>query len=318
MTETYGVFANSPVDTDPVLARLFRRFAVSGVVASGEDADEMLAVTADGTAEIQVRPGYALVGGWWYRTDAPVTLAVTPNASGQPRRDLVVVRASSSEETCSCEILLGTPGSGVAPSPTRDPAGTWEVPLAEIVVQAGASTVNTADVTSVREFTAPVGAVPVTSAVRHSQLGPGGLQYETDTGRLIIGDGTDYRTVHDPAYPTAWVNIPLASGIVAYRSRPNGLGYVPRYRLLDANTVELSGIVARSSGEFQPPTVTIGRLPVGFRPNQISYTVGAASQESPNNTARLELQPDGDILAYLVAGYTPAWISLDNWRVPLT
>lgn len=323
MTESFGVFAGTPVTEDTVLARWIRQLAPSGVVPSGADADDRLQVTADGTAEITIRPGYCLVGGYWYRSTEDVLETPEPNTASQARTDLVVVRADptagSSVEPGEAGIAIveGTPGSS-APSPTREPDGVWEVPLAEIEIAGGSDVVNSGAVTDAREYTG-YGAVK-RGPSDHTDLGVGGLQYDTSTGILSVHTGRvsssgdpSYSVVRDPTYPTAWTDLPLVGDAVHKPDSP--LGYRPRYRRLSATRVELRGIVGRSGGAAFSAPLTLARMPSGLRPQRISYFVGASEQISADgaNTARLEVQPDGDVRVFLLSGYNPDWISLDSW-----
>ncbi len=69
MAESFGVFAEQPLATDTGLAALHRRWSVDGIVPDGPDAAQALEVIADGTSRVSLAPGFALVGGWFYRTD---------------------------------------------------------------------------------------------------------------------------------------------------------------------------------------------------------------------------------------------------------
>ncbi|QVJ00319.1 hypothetical protein KGD82_16280 [Nocardiopsis eucommiae] len=137
MAEQSGVFADSDLDTAEDLARWYRQFAPSGVVTAGPDAGQRMEVTANGTGLITIGTGYALVGGYWYRISAPETRGIQANTSGQPRRDLVVVRADPQADEATVVILPGSPGASTPPNPTRNPAGVWDLVLGVIVVAGG-------------------------------------------------------------------------------------------------------------------------------------------------------------------------------------
>src|SRR5690606_26715049 len=122
VAEEYGVFTTSPTATETAAARLFRRFAVSGVVPPGPgvgglDGGEGLEVTADGTNLVSIGTGYCIAGGYWYRNTGTLQLPIVANPSGLPRRDLLVVRADPADDRCLLAWLTGTPGSTQAPTP---------------------------------------------------------------------------------------------------------------------------------------------------------------------------------------------------------
>lgn len=320
MAEEYGVFTTSPTATETAAARLFRRFAPSGVVPPGAghgiDGGDALAVTADGTAEVTVGSGYAIVGGYWYRNTEPLKKAIIPNPGGQSRWDRLVVRADPAEDQCSLEWLEGTPGSSSPPDPTRTTDGIWEEPLCRVLLAPGATSVASGSVVMERSATTPAGAILDMDGSGAGLLAPGSLVLRGSELRAVLADGSEI-SVADPTYPTPWENIPLntSAQVTAHRMKPDGFGYWPRYRMLSEHEVELRGVVARSGNRtFAGSGFRIGTLPAAVRPSELTYNVGASTHISPNNTTRLEVKPNGDIMAYLVSGYSPAWISLDNWR----
>lgn len=323
MAEESGVFVGTPLASDTAHARLLRRHSPDGVVASGPDAGDQLTLTANTTSQLTLGTGFALSGGWFYRTDAPVPLSVPPNGDSQPRRDLVVIRADTALGACYPHIITGTPGSTSWPSPTRSPAGTWDTVLGRYTIAGGTAVVSPGDLDlSVRQWTAPAGAIPCVSTARPPSPWDGMLITETDTGRVLVYLAGVWQVVQDTRYPGPWANIPLASGFTSYRTRPGGVGYAPRYRLVeDGNRVRLRGIVARSNGgDFTDLFYTIATMPAGFRPNEGVYHVGASTQSSAQytQTCRWEIHPNGTLRVYLISSYAPHWLSLDGFEYDLS
>lgn len=102
--------------------------------------------TTPASANVEVQVGAAMVNGRLYETDAVITLPVSANASGNLRIDTVVLRADFVLQTVRAAIKLGTPaGSPVPPTLTQN-ATTWEMPLANIRVPNGFSTIAQADI----------------------------------------------------------------------------------------------------------------------------------------------------------------------------
>lgn len=131
----------------------YERLAVSygpqaGLV--GSPADTAL-VYGDSTGmQIKVRADrYAVIRGYeWWSGSSEFTKAISANASGSTRTDLVVLRLTRSSWNVTIEIVAGTPGAG-APAVTQNVAnsGVWELPIATVTVTSGASTIAAGNVT---------------------------------------------------------------------------------------------------------------------------------------------------------------------------
>lgn len=316
MAEDYGAFVDSPIASDISLARLHRRWGVDGVVADGPDAMDSLEVTANSTSQVSVGSGYAVVGGWFYRTDTSVNVNVPSNGSGSSRRDLLVVRADPEEDEAYLHIREGTPGSGEFPPPVLDPAGPWDLPLARITVAGGSSVIAPGDVEDTRRWTAPTGAVPCTSSRRPLSPHEGMIIDETDTGRVAVYRSGSWRTVAETSYPTSWQAINLGTGWRNYGTA----GRHPSWRFLAPGRVELRGTAesTRSAGATDPDI--IGRLPVSARPGAFSYQTISVGRKNGFVTARLSVASTGTtvylpgqlVLFGNTSSQRPDWVSLDG------
>ncbi|MBB6172167.1 hypothetical protein HNR23_002227 [Nocardiopsis mwathae] len=333
MAEQYGVMPDSPIDRAVDLARWFRQFAPSGVVhgawGTGEPADhaDRFEVTADGTALVTIHPGYALVGGYWYRNTAPIQRPVTPNTSSAPRTDLVAIRADPDTGTVGLAVVEGTPG-GSRPMPVRQPDGRWEVGLAHISIAGGSTVVAGGGVDQgVREWTVPYGAIPCTSDSRPRHPHVGALIWETDTSRLRVYDGQllhssgqsepVYRTLVDAAYPTPWKPLELRRGYTKWHNS----GYTPGWRMIAPDRVELRGMIARTNGGTMPDETYIARVPAVARPGGYTRHVAAAGgSHSVNLTIASSGATSwlpGQIIIRRQSDHRPAWVSFDSWQYSL-
>lgn len=318
MAEDYGAFVNSPVASDTGYARMQRRYTTDGVVMDGPDAGGQLTVTAAATSQLTIATGYAVVGGWFYRTDTPQTVDVPPNGSSSPRRDLVVIRADTSESACYPHIIQGTPGSTSWPAPTRNPAGVWDTVLARITVQGNSSVVTSNDVdTSVREWTTPHGAIPCTSTSRPASPFEGMLICETDTGRVLIRLGGSWRSVADTEYPTPWQPLQLRSGYGTTDS-----GSAPSWRFIENGRVELVGTLNRNNGAPLPHNDYYARMPAVARPN--AWRRGVAACESRGGLAVMRIEVasvkstvylPGQIFGF--HSHDPRWMAFDGIVYPI-
>ncbi len=117
-----------------------------------------LPVGAAGTGmTVDVGTGAALVAGVNYTNHAADALPIAANGGTDPRIDLVVVRvkpkgASADEGRSLLAVREGTPApSPTPPNPTQT-AETFELPLAEVLVAAGASSIGADKVTDERAY----------------------------------------------------------------------------------------------------------------------------------------------------------------------
>ena len=278
-------------------------------------ADPCAVTAAADSTSVTVAPGRGQIRGYGFHVDAPEEVAAPANAASEPRLYWVVARLDRTASSVGVVILEGTAAATpVLPALTRTDL-VWDLPLASFRRGGGGGAIT--NLQDYRCYLNPHGPRKCLSSARPVDPSPGDEAYEMDTGRKVRYHGGLWIADSDPTYPTDWVNIPLNTGsqVIANRQKSGGGGYWPRYRMLSEYEVELRGIVARSGNRvFSGDGFRIGTLPAAVRPSELTYTVGASAQISPNNTTRLEVQPDGDIMAYLVSGYGPSWISLDNWR----
>lgn len=109
--------------------------------------------------QVKVRTGGAFVEGHYWDSDATVTLALSANSSGNPRRDLIVVRLdqSVSPATLALAVVTGTPaGSPSTPSVTYS-STVKELALGYATVADGATTIASGDVVDLRAWARPRG-----------------------------------------------------------------------------------------------------------------------------------------------------------------
>lgn len=120
-----------------------------------------------------------------------------------PRVDLVVARVQDAQysgqtNSASMAVVTGTP----APSPTDPPVPATAWVLARVAVAANASSITNANITDLRtqragqegSAAALGGVIACTSTTRPAHA-VGRPIYETDTGRLLISDGSAWTGV---------------------------------------------------------------------------------------------------------------------------
>lgn len=113
--------------------------------------------TTVASTNVLLRIGAALVRGTVYENDSDLTLAVGANASGNPRIDTVVLRKDYVLQTVRAAVLQGSPAASPSPPSMTQTATTWEIPIADIAVANGFSTLTDSNI-SPRQLWVNVGA----------------------------------------------------------------------------------------------------------------------------------------------------------------
>lgn len=226
---------------------------------------------ADSTGRwVKMRPNrQALVQGHPWRTDGD-GLVVPIGAASAARVDLVVLRLTRSTWTVTAEVRQGVAG-GTAPAPQQDAdvtgagTGMWELPIAEITVPSGAVTITAAQVKPVAWYLAPPPLSATASTMPPTR--PGQLVTQTDTGRLVMANGSVWHIVGEngpltklPAASSGWD----ATKANIYVRRRNGHVW---FQALAYKTSPSTDLAANTD-------VNLCILPEEFRPLQSFYATG--------------------------------------------
>ncbi|MBA3867791.1 MAG: hypothetical protein H0X30_01405 [Anaerolineae bacterium] len=127
----YGVFAGSGVGTyGPLEVR----------------------ATAVLSSNVDVQVGAALVDGRFYESTAVKTLAINANSSGNARIDTVILRLDYAGQTIRLAVKQGTPAASPARPSLQQDTVYWEIPLADIAVANGFTTLAQSTVTQRQRF----------------------------------------------------------------------------------------------------------------------------------------------------------------------
>lgn len=142
---TLGDAANAPYDHMEFTRAYNKIFASDGAgyVIPGYANSLNVQASSPAAATIDVITGAALVKGFLYENDALLTLAISANATGNPRIDRVVLQVNFVAQTVRAVVLEGTAAaSPVAPALTQTYGTLWEVSLAYIWVANGFATIT--------------------------------------------------------------------------------------------------------------------------------------------------------------------------------
>jgi|GEM_PF-4960004 len=132
--------------------RILRSFS-DGVVEGVESA--MAVVPATGL-NVTVGTGSALVRGRIHTQYATVGVVIPAPDATNPRIDLIILRATvSGVDDGMTEVarLAGTPAATPGPPTVTQNTTIWEIPLGQVRVNPGASTIVAGDITDVRPYT---------------------------------------------------------------------------------------------------------------------------------------------------------------------
>jgi hypothetical protein len=130
-----------------VIAALQSTGIVPGLV------DELLVHESSPAAlSVRVKLGTALILGYYFEVyAAEETLALAAADATNPRIDRIVARRSLANREVALAVLTGTPAaSPTAPALTTNVSGTYEIPLAQVLVAALATSVVDANITDER------------------------------------------------------------------------------------------------------------------------------------------------------------------------
>ena len=199
MTLNYGIFdVSDPQNPDRVysaalLSRILSKHIRDGIV-HGDGGELAVTVTDPPAMQVQVGTGTAMVQGRFCESDASLTLPVTSAHASYPRIDRVVVRLSASPaRTIDIVVKAGTAApEPAAPALTRT-AEIWELSLAQVRVEAGATLIASSKITDERGDASLCG-VAAPAYLPSSQLevvGAVNMQNNALTGLPVPSGATD-------------------------------------------------------------------------------------------------------------------------------
>lgn len=311
MTESSFPFGSSSIATEDQWSSMFRMAQVDGVLTT-DPTGTNLRVTGSNASTVAVAAGEAWVQGTYYANSASLNVSVPTNSGGgSARKDLVVLRRDPAGDVVSVKYKTG--GTSF-PSLTQTLNGTWEIPLAQVTVAAGASVVAPSGVVDQRWFLGRQTALSNASARRPATKG----QLIVEGKDVLLGNGVGFDLLASAGQDTGWKNITLTSGY-ATQVAPCG------YRVKDG-MVFLRGNFQRTSGDLPRGAVTrVCTLPAEARPAYARYgavamewntlTIGGISVGFVN--ARVEIHTDGTLWFLIPDPVTAAWCGLDSFTYSL-
>jgi hypothetical protein len=155
-----------------------------------------------------------LVRGHYYQNTAQETLTVTAADLTNPRIDTVVLELDPSANSIVLKVIAGSPAVAPAPQPlVQTDAGVYQVKLAEVLIDAAATTIAAGKVTDSRTYietlTGTLNGSQITGEITVATIDGDRIINNIDTATIGQSNVTDL--VSDLADITASISNPLAS-----------------------------------------------------------------------------------------------------------
>lgn len=153
MAVTYGFFNSVNGDRTynaDQISDYFLKLISNGVFATPSDAMQVQAASG---MVVNVSAGWGFINCKWINNDAPYSLTLDASDVVLNRIDRIVLQLdpTTAVRSITIEVKKGTPATTpVAPALTRVSGGVWELSLAQIAVNAGATAITQADITDER------------------------------------------------------------------------------------------------------------------------------------------------------------------------
>jgi hypothetical protein len=155
----------------------------------------------------------ALIRGHRFNNLTETIIPIAANAAGQPRIDLVVLRLNRATYEIAPFVIQGNAAAApIAPTAVRqntlDGTGFWDIPLVEVRVANGATTIANADITHRAWWITGTGYVSTTDGRPPAE--PGVAWFETNSNTEWIGMASgQYRRM---AYSTGVITVTPPAG----------------------------------------------------------------------------------------------------------
>lgn len=192
----------------------------------------------------------------------------------------------------------------VIPSGTRD-----NTAYIHTVTYGGKQTFGLDTFGQLRVSASATGNVPMEVAGYDSTQTADLLRFrQGSTGTVVSRVGPD-GTVYAPNItPGAWANVSLSSGL----QHAAATGATPQYRIT-GDRVEMRGSIEKTSGNFTTSPVTLGSVPSGASPLNLTYFICATNFSGGYAWSRVQIGSNGSIQAYFSStNINPSWINLDG------
>lgn len=200
----------------------------TGLQVTQRSTPAMFVTIAAGTGYV---PAQSATGGVYeVHNDAAYDVAITAAHASLARKDLIVARVNDAEysgvvNNWTLEAITGTP----AGSPTLPATPAGAIALAQVQVNAAATTITNGVITDLRAYTTALGGtIPALSTALPASPYEGMAVYQTDTNYPRWFNGTSWHSWTDEGYQTA-ANVSSTLDSIAWQT------YTPIWAASTAN-----------------------------------------------------------------------------------
>lgn len=127
-------------------AEYFSKFITNGFFPG----DLNLKVVSNGDMTVKVRSGSAWINGYMYTNTADLPLTIATADGVLNRVDRIVVQLDMGNRTINAKVKQGTSGSAAVPPTLQRDADVYELGIATINIQAGATSISQANIVDTR------------------------------------------------------------------------------------------------------------------------------------------------------------------------
>lgn len=250
----------------------FRALVTTGVM---KGAYNQLEVTANGSnMTSSVKSGIAFIEGRFYFNDALVDLIHDTEVMGLSRIDRIVVRMDSRTEARHVKTFIkkGVPAASPVPPVLTQTQQLYEISLAQVRVVGGQTYITANAVTDER-------GKDVICPWAGSKILP-----NFDNNYVLTElEGKADKQVEGPYIPTLNTGHSYSPAYAAYPS--------VKYFKDSLGFVHMQGVVQKAVGA----PVTMFTLPVGYRPNERTYSLVQTNVGTTNTITIIQFNEDGTV-----------------------
>lgn len=175
---SYPTPANGRLITEPQYERLMATIQSSGLIGAPTLPSLVYADGSGRLVKVRANRGAYVRGRYWDSGNTEFALPIPANTTGAIRRDLIVLRLNRTTWNVTTEVKTG---STVTPALTQDvgAVGTYEIPLAQVNVPNGATSLGSGDVVPLAWY---LGATPIVcTSTSQPPVTVGGLMLQVVT-----------------------------------------------------------------------------------------------------------------------------------------
>lgn len=253
-----------------------------------------LEVFADSTGmQVKAKSGQALVRGHYYQSTAQETLTVTAADLTNPRIDTVVLELDPSANSIVLKVIAGSPAVTPAPQPlVQTDAGIYQVKLAEVLIDAAATTIAAGKVTDSRTyleaFTGTVAGSQITGEITVATIDGDRIINNIDTATIAAANvtGLNVAAISDLTATAAELNV--LDGITATTAELN---------YTDGVTSNIQDQIDNPLASFVTDATTARTLTSSDMGKTIRFTSGSATVVTVDASTDFTVGARVDIIA---------------------